>query len=60
VEFTSPTTSTADGRYWSSSGSKRRMISAVCTAWVPEPTSRFRSGAGSCRSAKSRSLIDAS
>ena len=41
-------------------GSKRRITSAVCTACVPEPTSRLMSGRGSRRSAKSRSLMSSS
>ena len=57
VELTSPTTITQLGSTSSSTGSKRRMISAVCTACVPEPTSRFKSGAGNSRSANSRSFI---
>ena len=57
VELTSPTTTMQLGRISSSTGSKRRMISAVCTACVPEPTSRLTSGDGSSRSANSRSFI---
>ena len=57
VELTSPTTMTQLGFTSSTTGSKRRITSAVCTACVPEPTSRLRSGARQCRSANSRSFI---
>ncbi len=46
VELTSPTTSTAAGRCWSRTGSKRCMIALVCMAWVPEPTPKSMSGSG--------------
>ncbi len=60
VELTSPTTSTHAGRCASSTGSKRRITSAVWTACDAEPTSRFTSGAGSASSWNSPSLIAAS
>ena len=52
VEFTSPYTTSQSGRCSSSTGSKRSMMRAVCCAWLPEPTSRFTSGAGIPRSRK--------
>ena len=52
VELTSPTTSTASGCSCCKIGSKRFMISAVCCACVPEPTSSSRSGFGIFRSSK--------
>ena len=52
VEFTSPTTTTTSGRCSSSTGSKRRMISAVCRAWEAEPTPRYTSGRGRPNSSK--------
>jgi hypothetical protein len=52
VEFTSPTTTSQSGRKPSNTGSKRSMISAVCAAWLPEPTSRLSSGAAIPSSSK--------
>ncbi len=52
VELTSPTTSTRSGRSASTTGSKRFITSAVCTACEPEPTSRLTSGRGRCSSSK--------
>ena len=46
VEFTSPTTSTIQGRSASQTGSKRSMISAVWAAWDPDPTPRSTWGGG--------------
>jgi len=46
VELTSPYTSTRSGFRSRMTGSKLRMISAVCQAWLPEPTSRLTSGSG--------------
>ena len=60
VLFTSPTTTTQSGRCSRTTGSNRFMISAVCTAWLAEPTSRLICGSGipSCR--KNSSLMFAS
>ena len=52
VEFTSPTTTSQSGRKARRTGSKRRRISAVCAAWLPEPTSRLSSGAAIPSSSK--------
>lgn len=52
VGLTSPTTSTAWGCSSRSTGSNRRMISAVCAAWLPEPTSSSKSGRGMPSSSK--------
>ncbi len=60
VLFTSPTTSTASGRCRSTTGSKAFMISAVCTAWLAEPTSRLMSGRGMPSCSKNSSLMSAS
>ena len=46
VLLTSPTTSTASGRCSRRTGSKAFMMSAVCAACEPLPTSRLRSGSG--------------
>ena len=43
-----------EGEEYVLNGSKRFITSAVCTAWEPEPTSRFSSGFGICSSAKKR------
>ena len=48
VELTSPTTTTlstaAVGLLFASTASRRSSTRAVCSAWLPEPTSRYMSG----------------
>ena len=60
VEFTSPTTMTPCGCSFSTTGSNRFMISAVCCACDPLPTSSSMSGRGMRRSSKKTFDIAAS
>jgi hypothetical protein len=57
VEVTSPTTTTQSGFRSSSTGSSRRMTSAVWPTAVSARASRFTSGAGISRLAKNDSDI---
>ena len=55
VELTSPTTMAQLGQRSRQNLSNAIMTRAVCSAWEPEPTSRFTSGGGNPRSLKNRS-----
>ena len=57
VELTSPGTITRSGRSSSRTGSRRSIVRAVCTAWLPEPTSSMWSGAGTPSSSRKTSDI---
>ncbi len=55
VELTSPTTTTQSGRSVRRTFSNAIMIFAVCSAWLPDPTSRWWSGFGISSSRKNTS-----
>ncbi len=60
VLLTSPYTTTRAGGSATHSRSSPTIAAAVCSAWVPEPTPRFTSGAGISRSRKNTSDIRSS